>query len=124
MSSRPLLTPDQIITSGNMSASSITSDVTIINRLSMVSYEISWTGTSPVGVITVEVSNSYRQNADGSVAVAGTWNALALGTLSVSGNSGSMFLDIVQTGAYAIRVKYTKTSGIGTMNAYICGKVA
>jgi hypothetical protein len=106
-------------------AASITSDVTIIDNLTMIGYDVSWTGSSPVGSMSVQVSNTYSQNADGSVRDAGNWTTLTLSSAApVSGNSGNGFLDIDATGAYAIRLVYTRTSGTGTMNAKICAKVA
>lgn len=124
MSSRPQLTPHKVITNGSM-AGNLTSSVTIIQKLSMVSFDIAWSaGSTPVGTITVEVSNTYAQNADGSVKTAGNWNTLtSLGTLSVSGNSGNGFIDIDDISAYAIRLVYTRSSGSGTLNVTINGKV-
>lgn len=91
----------------------------------MVSYSVSWSGTSPVGAVTIQVSNDYAQNVDGSVAVAGTWNTLTLSSATnVSGNTGNGFIDIDAIAAYAIRLIYTKTSGVGTFQAIINGKVA
>lgn len=124
MASRPQIRPFKVIEDGNMSAS-ITSDVTIIDNLSMIGYDISWSGSSPVGVMSVQVSNSYSINADGSVRDAGNWTTVTLSsTPSVSGNTGNGFVDVDATGAYAIRLVFTRTSGTGTMQAYICSKVA
>lgn len=133
MSSRPLLQPQPVIgivngldsgVSGSL-AGNIASLVTVISNQSMMSYQYSWTGTTPIGTIDVQVSNDYRQNADGSVLNPGTWNTLPLSTQpSVSGNTGSGVVDIDQLGAYAVRTIYTRISGIGTMTALIKGKVA
>lgn len=97
----------------------------------MISYGISWAGTSPVGTLSVQVSNDYSQNEAGGVADPGTWNTLTLdvaGTpttsIPVSGNTGNGFIDILQTGAYAMRLVYTATSGTGLMQATIAAKVA
>lgn len=123
MSSRPLLQPMPVIVNGDMSGS-ITSLVTVISNISQMSYAYSWTGTSPLGSISVEVSDDYSQNADGSVRNAGTWNALPLApTPGISGNTGMGFVDIDQLGGYAIRTKYTPTSGVGTLQAVYKGKV-
>jgi hypothetical protein len=123
-SSRPQAGPFSVITDGDMSAS-ITSKPTIIQKLSMIGYDIRWTGTSPIGDLTVQVSNTYSENADGSVRNSGTWTTLTLSaTTSVASNSGNGYIDIDATGAYAIRLVYTRTSGTGTMNAVICGKVS
>lgn len=89
----------------------------------MISYDISWTGTSPVGAMTVQISNTYSVNADGSVKNAGNWTTLVLSAAtSVTGNTGNGFIDIDATGAYAMRLIYTRGSGSGTMNAMICAK--
>jgi hypothetical protein len=123
MSSRPILAPQLVITNGNM-ASTITSLVTILQTNGKCSYDVSWVGTAPVGTVNVQVSNTYTQNADGTVRNPGDWTTLTLSTPSlVSGASGNNFIDITATGAYAIRLQYVPTSGTGTMNATIAGKV-
>lgn len=91
----------------------------------MINYSVSWAGTSPVGVITVQASDDYALNSDGTVKTAGTWNTLPLSdTCDVSGNTGNGMIDIDQLAAYAIRLVYTRTSGTGTMSAIISAKVA
>ena len=130
MASRPILSPYQIVggsepgsVSGNM-ATTITSPVTVIQNLSMISYDISWTGTSPVGIIYAQSSNTYSQNADGSVANAGDWSNLPLSTTpSVSGNTGSGVIEIDASAMYAIRIQYVPTGGTGTMSVTVSGKV-
>lgn len=124
MSSRPQFNPYSVITNGSM-AGSITSAVTIVQKLSMISYDISWVGTAPVGVMSVQVSNTYSQNADGTVRNAGNWTTLTLSDPpTVSGATGNGFIDVDATGAFAMRLVYTRTSGTGTMNATISAKVA
>lgn len=119
---RAPLKPFSVITNGNM-ASSITSTPTIIQDMSLIGYDVSWTGTTPVGVMSVQVSNSYSINPDGTVKNAGNWTTLTLSSATnVSGNSGNGFIDVDLTGAYAIRLVYTRTSGTGTMHALICAK--
>lgn len=124
MSSRPQLDPHSVMTNRSMAAS-ITSEVTIVKKLSQISYDISWTGTAPVGVMSIEVSNTYSQNADGTVRNAGNWTTVTLtSTTNVSGATGNGFIDVVATGSFAMRLIYTRTSGTGTMNATINAKVA
>lgn len=124
MSSRPIASPFPVITNGNMSGS-ITSAVTVIQNLSMISYDISWAGTAPVGTMSVQVSNTYSQNADGTVRNAGNWTTLTISAATVvSGNSGSGAIDIDATAFYAIRLVYNFTSGTGVMQAVLNGKVA
>jgi hypothetical protein len=124
MSSRPLLQPMPVIVNGDMTTT-LTSLVTIISNISMMSYSYVWTGTAPSGIVTVQVSDDYSQNADGTVKNLGTWNTLPLSiTPTVSGATGDGFIDIDQLGAYAIRTVYTPTSGSGTLNVIYKGKVA
>lgn len=124
MASRPILSPFSVITNGNMSGN-IISAVTVIQNSSMISYDISWAGTAPVGAMSVQVSNTYSQNADGSVRNAGNWTTLVLSAPpTVSGSTGNGFIDVDATGAYAIRLVYTRVSGTGVMQATLSGKVA
>ena len=124
MSRRPILKPYKVIDNVSM-AGNIISAVTVVSQLTMISYDITWAGTTPVGVMSVELSNSYSLNVDGSVRNAGDWTTLTLSsTPSVSGNTGHGFIDIDATGAYAMRLVYTRTSGTGVMNAVINAKVA
>lgn len=88
----------------------------------MVSYSATWSGSSPVGTLAVEISNDYSQNEAGGVANAGNWTVLT--SSAVSGNSGTIFFDVAQTAGYAIRLHYTRTSGSGSMTATVNAKVA
>lgn len=130
MANRPMATPHLVITNGSM-AGDLTSLVTIIQQLSMVSYAYSWAGTVPVGSISVQVSNDYALNSNGTVKNAGTWNTMTVdlaGTgvtaIPISGNTGNGFIDIVQSSAYAMRTIYTRTSGTGTIQVTLVSKVA
>lgn len=124
MSSRPQLSPYPVIIDGDMSGN-ITSKVTIIDKLSLMSYSVSWVGTVPVGSMTVEVSNDYSQNVDGTVKNAGLWTALPLdATASVTGSPDNGFIDIDLQAGYAMRLRYVRTSGTGTMQAILASKVA
>jgi len=124
MSTRPQFAPYPVITNGDMSAT-LHSLVTIIQKLSMVSYAVSWSGSSPAGEVSVEVSNDYALNVDGQVKNAGTWTALPLSaTTAVSGNSGAGFIDIDAQAGYALRLSYAPSSGTGSLQAIVNGKVA
>jgi len=130
MSTRTSLRPQKVLDAGDMSGD-LTSDPTILQSLSKASYAISWSGTSPVGTVSVEGSNDYSLNPDGTVANSGTWDALTLmvsgspsSTVGISGNTGSGIIDITDTAVYAIRLIYTSASGTGSLTAWINGKVS
>lgn len=109
----------------------ITSQPTILQSLTSGSYALSWTGTSPVGTLSLQVSDDYSLEANGQVLNLGTWNTAPLSvggttvtTIPVTGNIGNGYIDILGTGAYAARLVYTAGSGTGTLNATVVGKVS
>lgn len=124
MASRPIFTPFDVIVAGNMSGQ-IISDVSVIQNTSIISYDISWTGTAPSGTMSVQVSNTYSKNAAGMVDDTGNWTTLPLSNIpTISTNTGNGAIDIDATGFYAIRLVYNFISGVGVMNATVAGKVA
>jgi hypothetical protein len=125
--------PDASPANSSSMAASFTSQPTIIQKLSQISYACSWTGASPVGTISIQGSNDYsiKPGGAGYVQNPGTWNKLmlsyngsALTDIPISGNSGNGMIDIAATGLYAIRLIYTATSGTGNMTVIITAKVA
>lgn len=130
MSTRTILRPKLVITNGDMSGS-LTSLPTVLQSLTSGSYALSWTGTSPVGTVSFQVSDDYSLDPNGQVDNPGTWNTAPLsvsGTtvtaVPVTGNTGTGYIDILGTGAYAARLIYTAGSGSGTLNVTIVGKVS
>lgn len=130
MSDRPYLAPEQVITNGDMSGN-ITSLVTLLKQRTLASYTFSWSGTSPVGTVSIQGSNNYSLYPNGQVNNAGTWTTLTLNvngtpstTVAISGNTGSTIIDpIGPTALYAIRTIYTFGSGVGTLQSYFVSKV-
>jgi len=129
MSTRTTLRPFSVITNGSM-AGNLTSTPTILQSLSMLSYALQWSGTSPVGTVSVQVSNDYSLTPAGTVDNPGTWTTItlqvsgsAVTSIPVSGNTGTGFIDIESTAAYAARLVYTAGTGTGTLNAVVVGKV-
>ncbi len=128
--SRTTFRPKSVITNASMAAD-ITSLPTVLQSISCVSYALSWTGTSPIGTAAVQVSNDFSLNPDGTVNNSGTWTAIELSlagatvtSIPVTGNTGNAFIEIDKTGAYAMRLFYDATSGVGTLNAVFNGKVS
>ncbi len=131
MSTRTFLKPYSVITNGDMSATSITSAVTIMQSISGVSYQLSWSGSTPIGSVALQFSNDYSLNPDGTVNNSGTWTTATINVAGfpvssapVSGNTGSGVIDVDRTNTYASRLVYTKASGTGTLQAVIMGKVS
>lgn len=130
MSNRPWLAPVSVITSGNMAAN-ITSSPTILKQLYSPSYQVTWSGSTPVGTVSVQMSNDYSLYPDGTVKNSGTWTTIYINvagspslTAAVTGNTGSGFIDLTATSAYAVRLIYTATSGTGTLQALMHAKVS
>lgn len=116
---------------GNSMAGDIISSPTIILDMYALSYGLSWTGTSPVGTVSVQGSNDYSQDAEGNVRNAGTWNVLTLNyagsavtSVPVTGNTGNGLIDVTATGIYAVRLIYTAVSGSGNLTVTMVAKVA
>lgn len=133
MSKKSQLTKFRSIVSGDMSAASITSSVSSIEFVDDIGIQFNWTG-SPVGVFSVQISIDYTQDTSSSpnVQVAGNWVDLVLtywnGAAWVTGTSipatvGSpIYIDLPLLSAPWIRCKYTKTSGTGTLSAFLTTK--
>lgn len=131
MSNRTALRPHAVITAGDMSASTITSEATVLQSVGNVSYEVSWAGTSPVGTLALQVSNTFSVASAGGTGAAGTWTSVPLevngaevSTIAISGNTGNGFIDITMNAGYAMRLLYTKGSGTGSLTATVAGKVS
>ena len=105
-----------MIDSADMSGN-ITSSTTDVINLDKASIYISWSGTSPVGTIVVEATNSDPVDSQS------VWREVNMGaTISVSGNSGSHDLIFTELPFRAIRLVYTATSGSGDLDATISAK--
>lgn len=124
MADKPLLKPFAVLVNGDMSGNLI-SKVTILNGMSMFQYQVTWSGTAPVGVISIQTSLDYTQDATGNVANPGTWNTLPCsGPGTVSGATGIGTIDATITSGNAIRFIYTRTSGTGLLQGTIKAGVA
>lgn len=129
MSTRTNLRPQIVLNAASMAVNQ-TSIPTILQSLSCGSYSISWTGSSPVGNLSLQVSDDYSLNANGTVNNPGTWDTAPVSvsgtsvtTIPIMGNTGNGFIDILGTGAYAVRLMYVATSGTGALSIIVNGKV-
>lgn len=102
-----------------MALTSLTSAVTNIQYLDNIGFQFDFTG-SPVGIFTLQVSADYVQDPEGNVLNSGSWAPLSV-TYSTSTGS-PIYVDNFNISAPYMRAVYTKTSGTGTLNAYVTGK--
>lgn len=114
---------------GNSMASNIISSPTALNNVPMVSYEVDWMGTTPVGTVSVQGSNSITFDGQGNILSPGMWTTLSflyqgsyVTSVPVSGNTGNGMIDIQLTSIYATRLVYTAISGTGTLTATMMAK--
>lgn len=122
MSDRPFMKPHSVLTAASM-ATSLTSEVTILNQKSGAGYDLKWTG-APVGTFSVEISNTVTLDAEGNVNSPGAWTPVTLSSpITASGSPDNAFINLAGLECYACRLVYTRTSGTGTLDAVICGKV-
>ena len=109
MGSKRVVDYKELIVDGDMSED-ITGPSTNILYTDRVGFQLSWTGT-PTGSFSIEVSNDEV-----------VWVALTLSaTVTAAGSADDAFID-AETAAKFIRVKYSDTSGSGTLQAHITAK--
>lgn len=115
MGRKHILKTFQVITDGDMSGD-ITSVSSNIEQEDFGSYQFSWSGSSPVGTITVQAS------LDNTI-----WTTLQDSdqvdvSIPVSGNTGSAMFSLNELPFKYVRTVYTFTSGTGTLQSYIFAK--
>lgn len=108
----------KIITSCDMSTTSCGSLAIDAKYLDNVSVQAIFTG-SPVGALSVQVSNDTTT----AQANVGTWTDYSGMAYTISA-AGDIVFNMSNVGSRWIRLVYYKTSGTGTLNAYVSGKGA
>lgn len=95
-----------------------TSGNTNTANLDSGSIYVEWTGSSPVGVLTVEATNDDPTSPAGAV-----YRELSFGNaINISGNSGNHELILNQLPFRAFRLVYTASSGTGSITATLTAK--
>lgn len=121
--SRPYMPARPLFTATSM-ATSLTSAPINIDQLSLVGFDIAWTGT-PTGTFSIQVSNSHTVDSGGNSLAAGNWTTLTLSTsVAAAGSADNAFIDIDSISASWIRLVYTRTSGSGNLTAFLSAKVS
>lgn len=99
-------------------AANQTSRSTVVEQLDKAGIVLEWTGSSPVGTVSVEGRLGNDQTATNT-----DWHALDFGsTISISGSSGSHTLVLEELPWTELRIKYTATSGTGNLTATLLSK--
>jgi hypothetical protein len=97
----------QLFDAVSLGASQTSAEVEV-SQTDYGSIYLSWTGTSPVGTITVQAKNG----ADG------TYRSLDFGSsISISGSSGNHDLILSELPFTHLKLVYTRSSGTGSMTA-------
>jgi hypothetical protein len=104
MSRKSVLKPYKLLNAVNI-ATSQTSAPTNVEGIDNFCIELEWTGTSPVGVVTVETAS---QDSGGNYS---TWKAIDFGaTISITGASGNHLL-FIKADSQFYRVVLKKKKG-------------
>lgn len=127
MSSRKnIIQPVQIVTEGDMSGDVI-SDPFRVDYVDNVFLQVVWTG-APVGSFTIEGNLSYSKaanfNVNPIVVPDGTWTSLTFtpDLTAPSGSDGDFIAAVPFAPGTIFRIKYTSTSGTGSLNVWLCAK--
>lgn len=111
MARKNVLTPYHWLVDGDMSSATLTSEETEVTYTDNVGISVSWTGDA-IGTFAVEAS------IDGS-----NWSSLSFSsTPAANGSADTHLLNLNQIPYKSIRLKYTRTSGSGTLNSYVMYK--
>jgi hypothetical protein len=113
---KKVLKKAKVINAGDMSGN-LTSSAVDIEFLDNIGVQFNFTGT-PTGTFDVQISMDYNTQTG-----AGNWISLVFSTApAASGSANQIYIDMNQMSAPYMRVKYTATSGTGSLDAFVCGK--
>lgn len=99
----------------------VTSAVVDLRTNTCASLQAVWTGTA-AGSFSIQGSLTYKPNAVGGQAIAGTWDDIGASFADPAGSAGHSLVDLALTGIPFIRVVYTNASGTGTLLVMACSK--
>lgn len=111
-----LIMLDHLVSAASMGAN-ITSAVQSLQKQDNCGIQLIWTGT-PTGTFGVQVSLDYQLGTG-----VGTWTQITLSPVpAASGAAGTYYIDLNQLSSPWIQITYTRTSGTGTLDAWISAK--
>lgn len=116
MALKNIVKPYHLLVDGDMSGSLLTNLVDV-SYTDNVGIQLNFTGT-PVGTFAVEGSIDYDDHLS-----TGNWSSLTFSsTPSAAGAADVHLLNLNQLPYKKIRVRYTRSSGSGTLNVFIMAK--
>lgn len=100
-------------------AGNLASPVTNIEDVDNVGIQLNFTTADAIGTFQVQVSIDYNPVTP----ALANWVNIALSPAPVAaGASNQIYIDMNQLSAPWIRLTYTATSGVGTLDAFLCYK--
>ena len=125
---KTVLTQSQFLTSGDMSGSITTSAVPTAEQ-DLVAMQFNYTG-SPNGNLKVQASLDYAQDYLGNITNTGNWVDLYLSVngaapavnIAIPTNTTPILVDLTVVSMPYVRAVYTRSSGTGTLNGFVCKK--
>lgn len=121
--SRSRIVSAQIFTDAAMTGTSVeTSKEIDVTQAEIAAIELVWTGT-PVGTFQIQATvQVFGGGAAGGTGAGGTWQDIISPAPAASGSSGQHLINISDMGFSKLRVRYTNSSGTGTLNGHITVK--
>lgn len=119
MAGKDIIPPVPILTAGSMTGTTtLTSSVVDIRWFDNVGIQCNWTGT-PTGTFYIDVSLDYTAGQN-----AGNWTTIpVVPGPAPAGAAGTAYVDVIQTAAAYIRLRYTNATGTGVLNVLLMGKM-
>ena len=123
MARKNVIAPFQLISSGDLTAVTVTSTATNIENLDGAAYFVSYSNLTGTGSFTIEASVW-----SGSPIETRLWATLDLDAIAIdstSASSGTFIINLTGLMFEQVRLKYTKgTATVGTFNVWLTGKQA
>jgi len=111
------------IEAGDMSQATVTSEAINIQGMDDIGVQGRIVSGTPTGTLGVEISANYDQHLGTGNWVAITQTTPAIPVAITTGSPADIYIDLTLLSAPWIRIVYTKTSGTGSLDAYIVGKM-
>lgn len=113
---------------GDMSQATVTSTVSNIQFMDNIGIQVNILSGSPTGTFDVQISADHKEINQGGVpvvSVPGNWVSIgsAYQATITAGSPSNVYFDLNQLSAPYVRLLWTKTSGTGTFESYIVGKM-